>query len=327
MLRFLPLLLATSLQRSISSAVALLLLACIPGIAAASDDQLAAVSASGPWAALIILIVSAITAWALNHRTAKVRGLGALLAALGCFALVAWFCQLSVGGVLEQPKPNQTPMDSLKPALLWMQVGVALLAGVLLLAVVYRLGRSRMVLNLPVKNEPTRYGRFSRFIHWLTAILFILMIPMGIFASMIPEDAPFRNDYYVLHKTLGVVVFALLIVRLLWNRYSTRPQLDETLKPGERKWARRVHVALYVLLIAVPVTGYVMTSLHGYGTFIFFWEVPTLLAESKAYIVWGLLHKYVLQYALYLILGAHVLGALKHFLLDKHDGAARRMLG
>lgn len=229
--------------------------------------------------------------------------MGTLLAALGCFAVVVWFWQISAGGVLEQPKPNQTPMDSFKPALLWMQVGVVLLAGVLLLATAYRLGRSTTVLSLPVKNEPARYGHFSRFIHWLTAILFIVLIPMGIFASMIPEDAWFRSQYYVLHKTLGVVVFALLIVRLLWNRYSKRPQLDETLKPWEGKWARRVHVALYVMPIAVPVTGYVMTSLHGYGTFIFFWEVPTPLAESKAYIVWGLLHKYVLQYALYVILG------------------------
>ena len=70
-----------------------------------------------------------------------------------------------------------------------------------------------------------------------------------------------------------------------------------------------------------------MTSLHGYPSFFFVLELPPLLAESDAYIVWGLFHKYILQYLVYVILGAHILGALKHHYLDKEKHALKRMVG
>jgi cytochrome b561 len=304
-----------------------LVLATVPVTAVASTGQPMAASSAGAWAALAILLASALTAWSLNYSAPKVRVLGTLLAALGCFVVVIWFWQILGTGILEQPKPNQTPMDSAKSAILWGQAGVALLAGILLLLAAYRQSRNTTVLVLAAENEAVRYGTVSRFIHWLTAILFISLIPLGIFASMIPEDAWFRNQYYVLHKTLGVVVFALLALRLLWNRYSTRPELDASLKPVERKWAHCVHIILYVMMIAIPVTGYVMTSMHGFETYFFFWEIAPIIDESKAYIGWGLFHKYILQYVLYIILGAHILGALKHYFIDKHASALKRMVG
>ena len=121
-------------------------------------------------------------------------------------------------------------------------------------------------------------------------------------------------------------MLGLFAARLLWNRKSKRPGLDPSLKPLEKKLAHVAHVALYVLLFAVPVTGYFMTSLHGYPSFFFFIEIPPFFAESEAYVVWGLFHKYVLQYLIYLILGAHVLGALKHHYIDKHRSAFKRMV-
>ncbi|OBX17706.1 hypothetical protein A9995_15080 [Erythrobacter sp. QSSC1-22B] len=164
-------------------------------------------------------------------------------------------------------------------------------------------------------------------LHWTMAIMFLSMIPMGMFASMIPQDAWFRNHYYVVHKTIGVLIFSLLLVRLIWNRRSKRPELDASLKPAERKWAHRVHILLYVLLLAMPVTGFVMTSYHGYPTFFFAWELQPLWGESDAYIIWGTFHKYILPYLIYIILGAHILGALKHHFIDRHTTALKRMVG
>ena len=279
------------------------------------------------WIALAIIVTSVLTAWFMNYRTSKVRALGTLLAALGCFAVVVWFTNISGTGILENPKPNQTPMDSAKPAILWMQAAVALLAGLMLLIAAYRQSKSDDALELPTANEPDRYGRVSRMIHWTTAILFIALIPMGIFASMIPEGSWFRNDYYVVHKTIGVLVFALLLFRLFWNRKSKRPALDAGLKPAEHKWAHRVHIMLYVMMIAIPVTGYMMTSFHGFPTYFFGLEIQPFWGKSDAYIIWGTFHKYILPYLLYIILGAHILGALKHHFIDKHYGALKRMVG
>jgi len=283
--------------------------------------------AGAGWIALAIIAAAVLIAWAMNARAAKIRALGTALAALACFAVILWFALALGTGIVEHPKPNQTPMDSAKPAILWMQAGVALTAGVILLLVALRQFRNTATLTLGLKNEPERYGRVSRALHWITAILFIALIPMGIFGSMIPPSAWFISHYFVVHKTIGTLVLVLLAARLLWNLQSKRPELDPTLKPVERRWAHRVHAALYLLMLAVPVTGYVMTSLHGYGTYLFAWELPSFLPKSKSYVFWGLFHKYLLPYLIYIVLGAHVLGALKHQLIDKHDSALKRMVG
>lgn len=286
-----------------------------------------AISNGESWIALAIVVVSILTAWLMNTRAPKVRAFGTLLAAFGCLAVVTWFAGALGTGVLENPKPNQTPMDSAKPALLWAQASAALVAGLMLLWVSTKQFNSTEELVLPAENEADRFGFNSRMLHWTMAIMFLSMIPMGMFASMIPQDAWFRNHYYVVHKTIGVLIFSLLLVRLIWNRRSKRPELDASLKPAERKWAHRVHILLYVLLLAMPVTGFVMTSYHGYPTFFFAWELQPLWGESDAYIIWGTFHKYILPYLIYIILGAHILGALKHHFIDRHTTALKRMVG
>jgi cytochrome b561 len=278
------------------------------------------------WVALAIVIFSFGVAWLLNHRAPKLRASGTLLAALGCFGVVFWFTAILDTGVLDNPKPFQTPMDALKPGILWTQAIVALLAGFTLLGVAYRQRKSTEVLKLTSANESARYGRVSRTLHWVTAILFILMVPMGVFASMIPEGVWYRTSYSVVHKTIGLIVLGLFVARLLWNRISKRPELESSLKPVEKKLAHGAHLTLYILMLAVPVTGYFMTSLHGYPSYFFSIEIQPFLAESEAYKYWGLFHKYILQYLVYLILGAHVLGALKHHYIDKHPAGFKRMV-
>jgi cytochrome b561 len=231
-------------------------------------------------------------------------------------------------GILENPKPNQTPLDSAKPALLLGQALIAAVAAAWLALVAYRQQRDSKVLLLGRENEADRYGQVSRFLHWTIAILFIALIPMGIFASIIPEGTSYRNAYYVVHKTIGVVVIGLVFVRLVWNRLSPRPALDAALKPTERKLAKFAHGALYVAMVAVPITGFVMTSFHGYPTFFFAWEFGPFWASSdSATIAWGSFHKYLLPTLVYLILGAHIAGALKHRFIDGHKQAFRRIVG
>jgi cytochrome b561 len=280
------------------------------------------------WVALSILITSVLTAWFLNHNAPKVRVFGTILAALGCFAIAVWFLFYVLGtGFLENPKPNQTPLDSAKPALLWIQAMMALASGVALLAVAVKQSKNTEILELSAANEPDRYGRVSRVLHWTIAILFLAMIPMGIFASIIPEGTVYRVEYYVVHKTIGVTVLALVLVRLFWNRKSKRPALDASLTSKERKLAHMAHIALYVMMIMIPITGFIMTSFHGAPTFFFAWELEPLWGFSKTgTIVWGMLHKYLLPYLLYIVLGAHILGALKHQLIDKHTNAFKRMV-
>ena len=280
-------------------------------------------------AALVILASAMIVAGLLNAKAAGARALGTAMAAVLCAAVAGWFFLfVMTTGILENPKPNQTPLDSAKPALLLGQALIAAVAAAWLALVAYRQQRDSKVLLLGRENEADRYGQVSRFLHWTIAILFIALIPMGIFASIIPEGTSFRNAYYVVHKTIGVVVIGLVFVRLVWNRLSPRPALDAALKPTERKLAKFAHGALYVAMVAVPITGFVMTSFHGYPTFFFAWEFGPFWASSdSATIAWGSFHKYLLPTLVYLILGAHIAGALKHRFIDGHKQAFRRIVG
>ena len=281
----------------------------------------------GAWVSMGIVFLSVLTSWALNYSASRVRVFGTILAAVGCLLLAAWFFLFIINsGILENPKPNQTPLDSAKPSLLWIQSITALLTGLFLLCVASRQRKNTSILALTAKNESNRYGKVSRMLHWTIAILFISLIPMGIFASMIPEDTEYRNAYYVVHKTIGVTVFLLVIVRLIWNRLSRRPSLDSALTSREEKLAHRAHNTLYFMMLAIPITGFMMTSYHGYETYFFFWEMQPLWEQSEIYQVWGGFHKYLLPYLLYIVLGAHILGALKHQFIDKHANAFKRMV-
>ena len=279
------------------------------------------------WVSMGIVILSVLTSWALNYSASRVRVFGTILAAVGCLLIAAWFFLFILNsGILENPKPNQTPLDSAKPSLLWIQSITALLTGLFLLYIASRQSKNTSVLALTAKNESNSYGKVSRMLHWTIAILFISLIPMGIFASMIPEDTEYRNAYYVVHKTIGVTVFLLVIVRLIWNRLSRRPSLDSALTSREEKLAHRAHNTLYFMMLAIPITGFMMTSYHGYETYFFFWEMQPLWEQSEIYQVWGGFHKYLLPYLLYIVLGAHILGALKHQFIDKHANAFKRMV-
>ena len=281
----------------------------------------------GAWVSMGIVFLSVLTSWALNYSASRVRVFGTILAAVGCFLIAAWFFLFIINtGILENPKPNQTPLDSAKPSLLWIQSITALLTGLFLLYIASRQSKNTSVLALTTKNESNRYSKVSRMLHWTIAILFISLIPMGIFASMIPEDTEYRNAYYVVHKTIGVTVFLLVIVRLIWNRLSRRPSLDNALTSREEKLAHRAHNTLYFMMLAIPITGFMMTSYHGYETYFFFWEMQPLWEQSEIYQVWGGFHKYLLPYLLYIVLGAHILGALKHQFIDKHANAFKRMV-
>jgi cytochrome b561 len=230
---------------------------------------------------LAIVLLAGLIAWLLNHNSAKFRATGTGFSALACIAIVVWFYFALQTGVLDNPKPNQVPMDAAKPILMWTQISIFLLAGLSLFAVAFHQSKSKNTLTLIAHNETNHYGKVSRMLHWTTALLFIFLIPTGIFSSMIPEGAWYRTEYSMVHKTIGFIVFGLFIARIIWNRKSKRPELDNSLKPKERKMAHLAHIALYMLMFFIPITGYIMTSLHGYSSWFFIWELKPFYQRVK----------------------------------------------
>jgi cytochrome b561 len=128
------------------------------------------------------------------------------------------------------------------------------------------------------------------------------------------------------HKSFGMTVLMLAILRLLWRLKNPPPALPPGMTPLERSLARATHIAFYVLLFAMPLTGWLMSSAKNYSVSwfgVFTW--PNLIAKNET--AFNLLRSthHLLSYALFAIAVLHVLAALKHHFWDK-DPVLLRML-
>jgi len=224
-----------------------------------------------------------------------------------------------------QARPAVIPfIDDFKPWLLLLQGGVALVCGVWLFKQKLAPGSE----SLQAKNQAQGYGAWSRYLHWSTAIIFLVLIPMGIFMTMIPKDAWYRDAYYVIHKTLGFTLFALVLIRIGWNFLNISPDHSTSLKPWEKRAAQIAHRVLYFILLALPLSGYFMSSFADRPMELLIWNIPSpLTPDDDLKRLFGFLHKILLPYLCYLVLGLHIIGALKHQLVDKHKHALKRMVG
>ena len=277
------------------------------------------------WAALTVFVVLALVSAGLASRGGAVRRTGLALGALGVLGAVVALARQAAAGVFARFEPPVTPLDPFKPALLHLTllVGVALAGGLLL---AWR--KSGPAARLASGNTPTRYGSVSRWLHWVTAGLFIALIPLGIFMSALPDEAVIREPLYIVHKSLGMTVLGLAIIRIIWGLISRTPPLSGDLGRVNRFAAKTAHVVLYGLMLAFPITGYLVSSLFGKVVPFYFLDIPNLVGVNKAAALpFGGLHKLLLPVLFYLVIAAHVLGALKHRYLDKQRDALERMTG
>ncbi|MBO6658717.1 MAG: cytochrome b [Pseudomonadales bacterium] len=277
--------------------------------------------------ALMLTIAAVVITVMLNGSSSRLRTAGTVLASIACLVCVLWFFLVMQTGILGSPREPTLPTDELKPALLWIFTVISLIGGLFLLwAALEQRTRTNRV-QLSNDNSAGQYGRVSRYLHWITAILFLSLFPIGIFATMIPEGTEWRPSYYAVHKTIGILVFILVFIRVMWHVKSTRPALDPSLRSWEKNLARIAHYGLYFLMITLPITGFAMSTYAGNVSKFFTWELPLLwAADDEAIKLWGLLHKIVLPYLFYGLFTAHLVGAVKHHFIDKHPKNIRRIL-
>ncbi|MBB1092701.1 cytochrome b [Rhodopseudomonas palustris] len=174
-------------------------------------------------------------------------------------------------------------------------------------------------------NPQERYTRMAILLHWgMTAIIFGL-IGVGFYMSNLPPS-PQKYALYDLHKSFGVVVVLLLAVRLVWRAAHTPPELPAAYSPLLRNASHLGHLLLYVLMFAVPVSGWVMSAAGGRPASLFGLSIPPPVEKSEHLAgLWGDIH-FTLAAAFVLLIIGHTLFALKHHFIDK-DGLLRRMWG
>ena len=192
----------------------------------------------------------------------------------------------------------------------------------------------------------TGYTKTAKVLHWLIAIAIFGMFALGWFMSDLPKEAPKqiaydlfnlgvytwnlseeispRTFYFNLHKSIGVTIFALILIRILWRITHRPPALLASYKAWERKLASNAHHLLYLLMVALPISGIVMATYSKYG--IKWFGVPFIkgLDNNPMRELFKEVHE-IIGVIILLVIIVHIIGALKHKFIDKDD-TLKRML-
>jgi cytochrome b561 len=169
-----------------------------------------------------------------------------------------------------------------------------------------------------------RYTQPAVLLHWAIALLILGLFPLGLYMVELPVS-PDKLKLYSYHKWAGVTVFLLAALQLAWRWRHAPPPLPVSLPPWQRHAAHRLHGVLYMLMLAVPLTGWWMGSAYGFTTSWFgVLPLPDLLPRDEALgDALRLVHEY-LNYVFMVCVTGHVGAALKHQLIDR-DGMLYRM--
>lgn len=169
-----------------------------------------------------------------------------------------------------------------------------------------------------------RYRWPARLMHWLIALIVLGMIPVGIIMGRI-DGGPLQDRLFFLHEAFGFLVLLLVLARLAYRITHRPPPLPSSVPPWQRVAAEVVHVALYVLLIAQPIAGWLGANAFGASVSVFgLFDLPALVAKSDALADRILtVHTYI-GFTIAGLLVIHIGAALMHGIVMK-DGVLQRM--
>jgi cytochrome b561 len=178
---------------------------------------------------------------------------------------------------------------------------------------------------MQLRNSALRWGSVAQFLHWVVVVLVITQFVLALIAADLPLGMR-KLAVLARHKSVGITIFMLVVLRLLWRWMNATPPLPSGLKPYERVLAMITHAGLYVLLLAMPLTGWVMSSARNFPVSWFsVLQLPDLVAPNQTLYRAMVQTHIALAWTLVAVVGLHVLAALKHHFVLRDD-VLRRML-
>lgn len=173
-------------------------------------------------------------------------------------------------------------------------------------------------------HTPTSYNPLAKAFHWLLALAIIGMLLMGLYMEDLPFS-PWKFELFQIHKSVGITILLLVAVRLLWRLTYPAPMLPAHMPLWQKAAAHTTHLALYGLMFAMPITGYLMSDAAGYHPNWFGLNVPILMSPNpEAAKLFSTLHGLGAN-LFWFLLATHVGAALYHHVWVKDD-TLRRML-
>ena len=177
---------------------------------------------------------------------------------------------------------------------------------------------------MTVRNTTTRWGAVAQLLHWAIVVLIIVQFTLGYRAHW--ATGLKKLGTVVPHKSWGITILALAIIRLGWRLINPTPLLPTNLKPWERGAAHFTHFGLYLLLFVMPLTGWIASSARSFPVSWFgMVQLPDFVAPNRPLYDSLMTVHYWLSWSLVAIALLHVAGALKHHFVLK-DHVLRRML-
>lgn len=181
---------------------------------------------------------------------------------------------------------------------------------------------------MAIKNSDSSYGSVAKIFHWGMFLLILTLVVVGFYMHGLPADTPeqatYKFGFYDLHKAFGILALILVALRLGWRLSNPVPKMPENMRKIELFSAHAMHVLLYVLMFAQPISGWLRSSYGGHAVEMFGLKIPALVGKDKAMEHFFHEAHEVLAFALITAFFLHVGAGLYHHFVRKDD-VLRRM--
>lgn len=174
-----------------------------------------------------------------------------------------------------------------------------------------------------LKNSNSQFGLMSKLIHWISAIMLLTLFAVGFWMV----DLSYYSEWYRVapyyHKAFGLILLLLTLIRIVWKFTTPQPEIIAKNK-SEKTLANLGHAALYIFMLVIMISGYLISTADGRGIELFaILTVPSIgeLIENQEDIA-GAIHKYA-AYIIMALIAGHIGAALKHHFIDKDETLTR----